>query len=266
MLRTPISAIGSISVSPMLSLPFLPQRNSVRHPRVPNGIRVYAIGDIHGRADLLDQMFKRIDSDFAQAPVSHHIEVFLGDYVDRGPASRQVLELLIARTHQIGGNHQTIFLKGNHEALLVDFMTHPSTLDDWQHLGGLETLMSYGLAPFINKRMHADLAIAFDEALPPSHRKFLDDLKLSFVCGDYFFVHAGVRPGVALERQRQEDMLWIRQDFLFCEEDFGKIVVHGHTPVSQPEIHSNRINIDTGAYATGRLSCLVLEADKIRIL
>ena len=126
--------------------------------------------------------------------------------------------------------------------------------------------MSYGLAPFINKRMQAELAAEFDKALPPSHKNFLSDLKTSFICGDYFFVHAGVRPGIALEKQRQEDLLWIRQEFLFCEEDFGKIVVHGHTPVQQPEIRSNRINIDTGAYATGRLSCLVLEADTMRIL
>ncbi len=254
----------------MISLPFSPRRGSARHPRVPNGVRVYAIGDIHGRADLLDQMFKRVDADFVQAPVSHRIEVFLGDYVDRGPASRQVLELLIerGRPHQIerGKTHQSIFLKGNHEALLVDFIAHPSTLDDWQRLGGLETLMSYGLAPFINKRMRAELAAEFDKALPPSHKNFLSDLKTSFICGDYFFVHAGVRPGIALEKQRQEDLLWIRQEFLFCEEDFGKVVVHGHTPVQQPEVRSNRINIDTGAYATGRLSCLVLEADTMRIL
>lgn len=253
----------------MISLPFSPRRGSARLPRVPNGVRVYAIGDIHGRADLLDQMFKRIDADFVQAPVSHRFEVFLGDYVDRGPASRQVLELLIERGRphiERGKTHQPIFLKGNHEALLVDFIAHPSTLSDWQRLGGMETLMSYGLAPFINKRMQAELAAEFDKVLPPSHKNFLSDLKTSFICGDYFFVHAGVRPGIALEKQRQEDLLWIRQEFLFCEEDFGKIVVHGHTPVPQPEIRSNRINIDTGAYATGRLSCLVLEADKMRIL
>lgn len=254
----------------MISSPFPPPRSSKQHPQVPHGVRVYAIGDIHGRADLLEQMFKRIDADFAQAPVPHRIEVFLGDYVDRGPASRQVLDLLIGRGggHLIerGRTHQAIFLKGNHEALLVDFIAHPSTLGDWQRLGGLETLMSYGLAAFINKRVHAELATAFDKALPPSHRRFLDDLKLSFVCGDYFFVHAGVRPGVALEKQRAEDLLWIRQEFLFCEEAFGKIIVHGHTPVMQPDIRPNRINIDTGAYATGRLSCLVLEADTMRIL
>ena len=256
----------------MISLPFSPRRSSTRHPHVPNGVRVYAIGDIHGRADLLDQLFKRIDADFAQAPLPHRIEVFLGDYVDRGPASRQVLELLIerGRPHPIerGRTHQTIFLKGNHETLLLNFPVNPSTLGSWQRLGGLETLMSYGLTPSTKAgpRTQADLGAAFDKALPPSHRRFLNDLKASFTCGDYFFVHAGIRPRVALEKQREEDLLWIRQEFLLCEEDFGKIIVHGHTPVLQPEIRSNRINIDTGAYATGRLSCLVLEADKMRIM
>jgi len=254
----------------MISLPFSSRRSSARHPHVPNGVRVYAIGDIHGRADLLDQVLKGIDADFVRAPLPHRIEVFLGDYVDRGPASQQVLELLIERGRphptERGKTHQMIFLKGNHETLLADFIAHPSTLGDWQRLGGLETLMSYGLKALINTQTQADLAVAFEKALPPSHRRFLNDLKTSFTCGDYFFVHAGVRPGVALEKQREEDLLWIRQEFLLYEEDFGKIIVHGHTPVLQPEIRSNRINIDTGAYATGRLSCLVLEADKIRIM
>ena len=256
----------------MISLPFSPRRDGAPHPHVPAGVRVYAIGDIHGRADLLDQMFKRIDADFAQAPLLHRIEVFLGDYVDRGPASRQVLELLIERGRihlsERGRKHQTIFLKGNHETLLVNFSANPSTLVSWQRLGGLETLMSYGLTPSMNAnaRTQAELAVAFDKALPPSHRRFLTDLKPSFTCGDYFFVHAGVRPGVALEKQREEDLLWIRQEFLLCEDEFDKIIVHGHTPVLQPEFRSNRINIDTGAYATGRLSCLVLESDKMRII
>ena len=256
----------------MISLPFSSRRSSTRNPRVPPGGRVYAIGDIHGRADLLDQMFKRIDADFSQAPLPHRLEVFLGDYVDRGPASRKVLDLLIERGRprpiERGRSHQTIFLKGNHEALLMNFPANPSSLGSWRRLGGLETLMSYGLTPTAkaDPRTEADLAAAFDKALPPSHRRFLSDLKTSFTCGDYFFVHAGVRPGVALEKQREEDLLWIRQEFLHCEDDFSKIVIHGHTPVLEPEIRSNRINIDTGAYATGRLSCLVLEADKVRIL
>jgi diadenosine tetraphosphatase ApaH/serine/threonine PP2A family protein phosphatase len=248
----------------MIALSYSPRRNSAQHPRVPAGVRVYAVGDVHGRADLLQQVFKRIDEDHAHAPVPHRIEVFLGDYVDRGPASRQVLELLIDR----GKKHPSIFLKGNHETLLMNFHANPLSLVSWQKLGGLETLVSYGLTPPLNAdaRMQVDLAVALDKALPFSHKQFLADLQLSYTCGDYFFVHAGIRPGVALDQQREQDLLWIRQEFLLCEDEFDKIVVHGHTPVLEPEIRSNRINIDTGAYATGRLSCLVLEADAMRIL
>lgn len=230
-------------------------------PRVPEGIRIYAIGDIHGRADLLDDLLKRIDADLATSLAPLHIEVFLGDYIDRGPASREVLDRLVARKRTF----RAIFLKGNHETYLTNFATNPPILEDWQRFGGLETLMSYGLAPSINADAaeQVRLAAAFDRALPKSHREFLGDLKSSFTCGDYFFVHAGVRPGIPLKKQREEDLLWIRQDFLMSEDDFSKIVVHGHTPVREPEIRSNRINIDTGAYATGRLTCLKLEGDRI---
>ena len=126
-------------------------------------------------------------------------------------------------------------------------------------------LMSYGITPSINAdaATQAQLAAALDRALPGSHRRFIGTLKSSFTCGDFFFVHAGVRPGVPLTKQSEEDLLWIRQDFLLYEEDFSKIIVHGHTPVMEPEVRPNRINIDTGAYATGQLTCLVLEGDKV---
>jgi serine/threonine protein phosphatase 1 len=231
---------------------------------VADGVRIYAIGDIHGRADLLDAVFERIDSDLAKNPNSLSIEVFLGDYIDRGPASREVLDRLVARKRTF----RTVFIKGNHETFLTSFATNPPILEDWQRLGGLETLMSYGIAPSINADAAEQLrlAAAFDQALPESHREFLGDLKSSFICGDYFFVHAGVRPGIPLKKQREEDLLWIRQDFLNSEDDFSKIIVHGHTPVLEPEIRSNRINIDTGAYATGRLTCLKLEDDCIEFI
>jgi Calcineurin-like phosphoesterase. len=230
-------------------------------PRVPEGVRIYAIGDIHGRADLLDAVLERIDSDLAKNPNPLSIEVFLGDYIDRGPASREVLDRLVARKRTF----RAVFLKGNHETYLTNFATNPPILEDWQRLGGLETLMSYGIAPSINAgpAEQVRLAAAFGQALPESHREFLDNLKSSFTCGDFFFVHAGVRPGIPLTKQREEDLLWIRGDFLNSEDDFGKIVVHGHTPVLQPEIRPNRINIDTGAFATGRLTCLRLEDDRI---
>jgi len=242
----------------MVAIQSSPSRDKQR-PRVPDGIRIYAIGDIHGRADLLDGTLKRIDADLKTNPVAHAIEVFLGDYIDRGPASRQVLDRLVARNR----THQAVFLKGNHETYLIDFVTNPLILEDWKRVGGFATLMSYGITPSTNAE--AQLAAAFDQALPESHRQFLGNLKLSFTCGDFFFVHAGVRPGIPLEKQREEDLLWIRQDFLLSEEDFGKIIVHGHTPVAHPDIRPNRINIDTGAFATGRLTCLKLEGDDMHL-
>jgi serine/threonine protein phosphatase 1 len=241
-----------------------PKSRNEPRAQTPDGVRIYAVGDIHGRADLLGRMLKQIDADLAENTPRHVIQVFLGDYVDRGPASRQVLDLLIERE----STHRSVFLKGNHESLLASFPGDPSILDAWQRLGGLETLMSYGITPSINANapVQTQLAIAFAQAFPESHLRFLGNLKTSFTCGDYFFAHAGVRPGVPLTEQREEDLLWIRQEFLLCEDNFSKIVVHGHTPVLQPDIRPNRINIDTGAYATGRLTCLVLEADTIRTL
>jgi serine/threonine protein phosphatase 1 len=161
-----------------------------------------------------------------------------------------------------------VFVKGNHENYIPDFLRDPTTLTHWKNLGGLETLMSYGLTPSINpdEQEQKELAAALDRALPGSHRQFLATLKGSFACGDYFFVHAGVRPGVALSRQDEQDLLLIRDDFLQHEDDFEKIVVHGHTPVKEPDIRPNRINIDTGAYATGKLTCLVLEGEDITFI
>ena len=222
---------------------------------MPDGIRIYAIGDIHGRADLLDGVLNASTRIWQKIQISLALKSFLvitsiADQL-RGKCSTDWWR---ASAH-IGA----VFLKGNHETYLTEFLTNPSILEDWQRLGGLETLMSYGIAPSINAdaAAQARLAAAFDQALPESHRQFLGDLKSSFTCGDFFFVHAGVRPGIPLAKQREEDLLWIRQEFLLCEEEFSKIIVHGHTPVLQPDIRPNRINIDTGAYATGRLTCLI---------
>lgn len=233
-------------------------------PRVPKGVRIYAIGDIHGRADLLSEALQRIDSSLAKSPVANPIQIFLGDYIDRGPASREVLDQLIKR----GRAHRSVFLKGNHETYMGAFVENPTVLRDWRHLGGLQTLLSYKVIPSLSSdaATETSLAMKFSRALPANHREFLGSLKSSFICGDYFFAHAGVRPGVPLTAQREEDLLWIREDFLFCEESFSKMIVHGHTPVASPDIRPNRINIDTGAYATGRLTCLVLEDDKFHFI
>jgi calcineurin-like phosphoesterase family protein len=232
-------------------------------PKLPSGSRVYAVGDVHGRADLLQEVFVKIDRHRDAHPIANTHEIMLGDYIDRGPSSSDVIELLSRRVH--GG---TICLKGNHESFLLEFLRNPTILNAWQHCGGLETLMSYGLQPSTNHSSEDQecLAAALAERLPAHHYGFLIALPLSFTLGDYFFVHAGVRPGVALAKQRDEDLLWIRKDFLRYEGSFGKFVVHGHTPVSEPEIRNNRINIDTGAFASGRLTCAVFEDDQISFL
>ena len=231
---------------------------------MPEGVRIYAIGDIHGRLDLLDDLLTRVEHDHIRQPAEKPILVFLGDYIDRGPDSCGVIERLI-ECSQFG---QVQCLKGNHEAFLLKFFQDPSLLSDWGRYGGLDTLLSYGLRPPLNGWADAggELVSELRQAVPERHRDFLQRLPLSFSCGDYFFVHAGVRPGLALEQQNESDLLWIRQDFLMHKGLHQKIVVHGHTPVLRPEIMHNRINIDTGAYATGKLTCLILEDDDIQFL
>jgi serine/threonine protein phosphatase 1 len=229
--------------------------------QVPPDLRVYAVGDVHGRADLLAQLFSGIDADLEVNPTPRAVQVFLGDYIDRGPESRRVLDLLVARSQR----HDTIFLKGNHEVLIEQFIRRPESLAGWRQVGGIQTLLSYGIRPSFNPDMAEQAALArrLAAALPPAHVKFLGSLKRTFSCGDFFFVHAGVRPGVPLSQQTDEDLFWIREKFLKWSEKFEKIIVHGHTPVAEVEFHSNRINVDTGAFATGRLSCLRIEGDNV---
>lgn len=234
-------------------------------PRLPSGTRIYAVGDIHGCAELLTEVLRRVDADLTTRPVAKPVQVFLGDYIDRGPHSREVLNLLIARRRA----HQAVFLQGNHELYAAEALTDSSIVPEWMKFGGISTLTSYGVrysGRGEDPAIRDEIASAFRGALPDTHYEFLNSLALSFSCGDFFFVHAGVRPGIPLQHQDSHDLLWIRNEFLLHEEDFGRIVVHGHSPVMEPEVRSNRINIDTGAYATGRLTCLVLEDDRIDFL
>jgi serine/threonine protein phosphatase 1 len=168
---------------------------------------------------------------------------------------------LIERSRQ----HESIFLKGNHEAFLFEVLQDASRLETWKQYGGFQTLMSYGLAPSIkpDHDEQSELMQALLQSMPGHHRHFFGNLRTSFCCGDFFFAHAGVRPGVPLRRQREQDLLWIREEFLESDEDFGKFIVHGHTPVPKPEIRPNRINIDTGAYATGILTLLTIEGERM---
>ncbi|MCC8935220.1 Serine/threonine-protein phosphatase 1 [Bradyrhizobium ivorense] len=233
-----------------------------RHkPRLPDGVRIYAMSDIHGCAHLLKQMLRVIDADVARSRPRHAIEVYMGDYVDRGPDSRATLDILINRSRR--GN--TVFLKGNHEVFLGNVLRNPSLLTEWLHVGGLYTLMSYGLAPSSAPGEEERQALVRDlaRAMPRQHLEFLARLRLTFSCGDFFFVHAGVRPGVPLAEQQEADLLWIREEFLRSKQNFGKYIVHGHTPVQMPELLDNRANIDTGAFATGNLTLLTIQGSSM---
>lgn len=231
---------------------------------VPEGERVYAVGDVHGRADLLDRLRELIAEDCRSRPPGAATTVFLGDFVDRGAESREVLDILTSGTFPT----PTICLTGNHEAMMLAFLRDAELGSGWLPNGGVETLQSYGVEVG-DLRTASGLRAAsqrLGEALPAPHRHFLQALRLTHQVGGYFFCHAGVRPGVPLERQAEEDLLWIRKEFLSSSESFGKIVVHGHTPVREPDVRPNRINVDTGAFASGRLTCLVLEGTARRFL
>lgn len=230
---------------------------------LPADLRVYAVGDVHGRADLLGAMLAAIDRDVAQAPVAERRIVMLGDYTDRGPASREVIDLLVARSADPG----FVCLRGNHDDWLETFLTHPEAVgDNFLRWGGLETLASYGIDLGRAPWRHQELSRELNRLLPAAHRRFLAQLRDRHVEGDYLFVHAGVRPGVPLDEQSRHDLIWIRDAFHHHRGSFSKVVVHGHTPNDQIEVLPNRINVDTGAYATGVLSAVVLEERRRRFI
>lgn len=228
--------------------------------RAPKDTLIYAVGDIHGQCHLLDDLLDRIISDAAAFAANRRLLIFLGDYVDRGPGSADVIERLITGLPDGFDSH---CLLGNHEMILVNFLERPETLGHWLLNGGEDTLAAYGVrAPDDYASLDAAFACrdSFAAALPQSHLKFLETLPLHFSCGDYLFVHAGVRPGIPLEEQDPMDLVWIRHEFLDAGEDFGAVVVHGHTPAREPVIRSNRIGIDTGAFLNGRLTAIRLYA------
>jgi serine/threonine protein phosphatase 1 len=234
-------------------------------PRCPDGMRIYAVGDVHGRDDLLIRLHAMILADARARPGPGPTVVYLGDYVDRGSGSFEVIEFLI---HDPLPGFTSIHLMGNHEDMMLRFLDGPPTLH-WLVNGGIATLASYGVAAGCPIVYFADLDAVRHElraAVPPAHMRFLLGLGLMHVAGDYVFVHAGVRPGVDLEAQAPADLLWIRDKFLDSRKDFGKVVIHGHTITEMPEIRANRIGIDTGAFVTDRLTCLVLEGSERRFL
>lgn len=227
--------------------------------RVPAGEAVYAVGDVHGRLDLLTALLGRIAADAALRPAGRRRLVFLGDYIDRGPGSRGVVERLVQGPPP---GFEAICLRGNHEQAMLDFLEAPEQAEAWLDFGGEATLRSYGVRPAAPRQMRDALAAV----LPAAHLRFLETLDFVHEAGGYLFVHAGIRPGRALEIQHPHDLLWIREAFLESGADHGCVVVHGHSIVPVPEVRSNRIGIDTGAFATGRLTCLVLEGAERRFL
>ncbi len=229
----------------------------------PADTRIYAIGDIHGRADLVADTIARIDEDLRRRPVRYALEVYLGDYIDRGADSKGVIDLLAARLVTRGA----VCLRGNHEALMEDFLRDPQNLEPWLQVGGLHTLASYGISLIADHFKTVDeLHRRLWKALPRTHELFLQCLKPYFICGDFLFVHAGVRPAVPIEHQDPMDLLWIRNEFLESTDDHGMRVVHGHTPVPYPDVRHNRINIDTCAWRTGLLTCIAIEGTSLLIL
>jgi len=227
-------------------------------------MRIYTIGDIHGCAAQLDRLHARIEVDATSYP-GEKVIIYLGDYVDRGPDSRGVIDRLIGN---IPKGFSARYVKGNHDQALLDFLGDAEAYRTWRSYGAPETLLSYGVRPplFDSSEKFEEARKAFEAQLPPAHLAFLRSLESAVVLGDYAFVHAGIRPGMNIEDQTDEDLLWIRDDFLNCRSAHEKVVVHGHTPISAPIRLHNRIAVDTGAYATGILSCAVLENTECRFI
>jgi serine/threonine protein phosphatase 1 len=227
-------------------------------PAGARGWRAYGIGDIHGRLDLLDQLLDKIHADIERSKARKVLLVFVGDLIDRGPSSAQVIERL--RTYK-RPDVRTVFLLGNHEEVLLRILRGDVELiSKWQLFGGAECLKSYNVDPALIGRMRDEDALeTIRAAIPRDHVKFIESFDDSCRFGDYLFVHAGIRPGVEFDQQRQADLRWIREPFLFDESDHGFVVVHGHTIRPEVEIRNNRIAIDTGAYRTGVLTALGIE-------
>lgn len=235
-------------------------------PRIPEGTRIFAIGDIHGQLQLLDRLLERFYETVRNNPADRTILIALGDMIDRGPDSPGVLDRMIALSGDAlcDASFECVCLKGNHEDAMLRFMLDGAleTGRVWLANGGDTTCRDYGVdvgspsAPEL-ARIAAELRVS----VPAAHVDFMRGLKLDYVVGDYLFVHAGIRPGRPLDRQDPYDLMWIRDEFLRSREDFGKTVVHGHTPVAAPEIHRNRIALDTGAGHGRGLTAMFLDAE-----
>jgi serine/threonine protein phosphatase 1 len=235
-----------------------------RKPSPPEGRRVFAVGDVHGRLDLLDALLEKIKA-YPRSASDKDVIVFLGDYIDRGAHSKGVIDRLL--TLDLPG-WDKVFVRGNHDQAILDFLRDPMSYRAWRSYGAPETLLSYGVTPprFDSEEDILRARDALEKSLPEKHLSFFHGLEYKHEEGDYLFVHAGVRPGIRIEDQMAEDLMWIRDDFLHSNRDFGKVVVHGHTPTEKPVQRSNRIGLDTGAYVTGCLTAAVFEGETCKFL
>lgn len=232
--------------------------------RGPEGLRIYAIGDVHGRFDCLSLMHELIARELREDPPQDWRIIHLGDYVDRGPQSAQVLDFLAAA---MKSDPRNIALMGNHDEGFLHFLADPHNARLFVDYGGFDTTASYGV--LLDARSVEGLRRSHQEmmaAMPEEHLRFLRDLQRWCSFGDFFFCHAGVRPGVALDKQDPEDLIWIRDAFLASSALFPKVIVHGHTPKRAPEIRANRVNVDTMAFDSGILTALVIDGTEKRFL
>jgi calcineurin-like phosphoesterase family protein len=230
-------------------------------PRGPKGCRAYVVGDVHGRLDLLDRLLDDIHAEIDRDKPGKVLLVFLGDLIDRGPSSAQVVERLRTYRHQ---DVRPVFLLGNHEEVMLRLLAgEAGHLPGWLRFGGAQCLQSYGADPRrIAAASDASAMAAIRDAIPDRHAEFLRTFVDTCRFGDYLFVHAGIRPGVEIDQQRQLDLRWIREPFLSDETEHGFVVVHGHTISPEVEERANRIGIDTGAYRSGVLTALAIEGDR----
>ena len=266
-MREYIVSVGAMPFRSLRNLfsPPEPMPPAARVFSLPAGVRIYAVGDIHGRHHLLAEMLEAIAEDARQNPAAQIIEVFLGDYIDRGLHSREVIDLLLAAPPF---GHQRICLRGNHEETLLRFLDDPKVLRDWANFGGYATLTSYGVAmpTSMSPEQRTILRDQLQKNLPVEHEIFLRNLEMVYQSGDYLFVHAGIAPNLPLAEQTPEHLLWIRQPFLTHKGFFDFYVVHGHSPVGAPEIYHNRANIDVSEAPTASLCCLVVEGSRRRMM
>ncbi len=246
-------------------------KSQARRASSTDGRMVYAVGDIHGRLDLLDGLIGAVTEDYRDTGrTDPPVLIMLGDYIDRGPQSSAVIDRLISLRGQAAeGRFEFRALMGNHEETLLHFLDDPMAGPSWVEYGGGETLMSYGVQRPVGRaepELWEQARQAFRATFPPAHETFLRQLELVVVYGDYVFVHAGVRPGLPLERQVAADLLWIRNEFLDNPHGLKATVVHGHTPVEEVFVGRQRINVDTGAYATGVLTAVRLDGGEPKII